>query len=68
MIIDSSLVNVSKIIGQGLCIKSEPLFFQNLLPKQYQYYAGEFGVVYKGMLKKGAVNEVVAVKSLKGTC
>lgn len=33
MVIDSSLVNVSTIIGQGLCIKSEPLFPQNLLPK-----------------------------------
>ena len=30
------------------------------------YFAGEFGVVYKGMLKKGRANEVVAVKSLKG--
>lgn len=26
MIIDSSLVNVSTIIGQGLCTKSEPPF------------------------------------------
>ena len=25
-------------------------------------------MVYKGMLKKGRANEVVAVKSLKGTC
>ena len=63
MVIDSSLVNVSTVVGQGWYTKSEPLFHAKLL----FISAGEFGVVYKGMLKKGAVNEVVAVKSLKGT-
>ena len=29
---------------------------------------GEFGIVYKGLLKKGTTDEVVAVKSLKGAC
>ena len=31
-----------------------------------QLHAGEFGVVYKGLLKKGTGDEVVAVKTLKG--
>ena len=35
----------------------------------YLHHAGEFGIVYKGVLKKGfdeAYSETVAVKTLKG--
>ena len=35
----------------------------------YFHHAGEFGIVYKGMLKKGFIegySETVAVKTLKG--
>ena len=67
MFIDSSLINVSTIIGQGM--NKLTINFpndKNIIDPQK--FAGEFGVVYKGMLKKGRANEVVAVKSLKGTC
>ena len=66
MIIDSSLVDVSTIIGQGMNNYYKCLNFR--IHVIIFYFAGEFGVVYKGMLKKGRANEVVAVKSLKGTC
>ena len=66
MFIDSSLVNVSTIIGQGMN-KPNINFLNNIIDLQFFYFAGEFGVVYKGTLKKGRANEVVAVKSLKGT-
>ena len=64
MIIDSLLLDVSTVIGQGLSAN----FDQHCLEftANFAQYSGEFGVVYKGMLKKGAVNQVVAVKSLKG--
>ena len=29
-------------------------------------HVGEFGIVYKGMMKKGGVHHVIAVKALKG--
>ena len=32
----------------------------------YYTYTGEFGVVYKGLLKRDSFNETVAVKTLKG--
>ena len=67
MFIDSSLVNVSTIIGQGMNKPSiNFLNNNNIIDLQFFYFAGEFGVVYKGTLKKGRANEVVAVKSLKG--
>ena len=66
MFIDSSLVNVSTIIGQGMDKLTINFLNSNIIG--LQYFVGEFGVVYKGILKKGRANEVVAVKSLKGTC
>jgi len=29
-------------------------------------FVGEFGIVYKGIMKKGGVHHMIAVKALKG--
>lgn len=42
----------------------------NLEAQTYLLYAGEFGIVYKGLLRRGFsenFSETVAVKTLKGT-
>ena len=44
---------------------SQRIFFQSLTI--FKILIGEYGVVYKGLLKRGTTDEVVAVKSLKGT-
>ena len=63
LVVDSSLVNVSTVIGQGM-----PVYLTSSTPHHTTalLHAGEFGVVYKGHLRRGSVSDVVAVKSLKG--
>ena len=63
MIVDGSMLSVSTIIGQGLWHTDSTIL---IIMTLYRLFTGEFGVVYKGILKKGANDELVAIKSLKG--
>ena len=65
MIIDASKLDISTAIGQGTCTNSIDLVQCKLI--YILVYAGEFGIVYKGLLRRDGASEVVAVKSLKGT-
>ena len=68
MIVDSSLLDVSTVIGQGLCEKMTQAMYEKfgLLLSFILTSPGEFGVVYRGTLRTGSVSQLVAVKSLKG--
>ena len=67
--IKSADLRVLDPIGQGI-IDNDTMQLQ--LSNNYQThnriaYAGEFGIVYKGYLAGQYIDEVVAIKTLKGT-
>lgn len=60
MLLSPEVLEVSTIIGQGKTV------FYAISPEFDGYIcAGEFGVVYKGYLKKEMI-DTVAIKTLKG--
>ena len=73
-IIPSSNLKLGSTLGQGELIRYQTLFVsiiaQSEVPDDIFFLIlGEFGVVYKGYLKRGVsetVNATVAVKTLKG--
>ena len=74
LIIDSSFIRVTTVIGQGTAaatgfacrIMCSVAIEKLALFDDSTRSLGEYGVVYKGLLRKGMFEEVVAVKTLKG--
>ena len=60
LIINSTNLRVMDPIGQGILVAILILLLLKLV-------AGEFGIVYKGYIVDQYIDEVVAIKTLKGT-
>ena len=63
LFIPSGTIQIMSVIGQGNAMKSHS-HKQN--QQFYHFFTGEFGIVFKGIMKKGHHHQLVAVKTIKG--
>ena len=62
MLFPKSCIELSRVIGQGM-YWGKPLYSLAMLVM----ITGESGLVYRGYVKRGQMNELVAIKTGKGT-
>ena len=70
LIVPSSSIKLDETIGQGnFSLVPSLCHFRYVTHHLYASISGEFGIVYKGYIKKGdshSVEEYLAIKTLKG--
>ena len=57
-----SCIELARVIGQGIIYWGKPLYSLAMLVM----ITGESGLVYRGYVKRGQMNESVAIKTAKG--